>query len=52
MHPDAKITISRKDGFVRVNGRIAYDIAAFIGNRGDENTQSKLEDAYQASIAE
>jgi hypothetical protein len=50
-HPDAKITISGRDGFVRVNGRIAYDISAMIGNRTPKDVQGELQDAYDKSKA-
>ena len=49
-HPDAKITISGRDGFVRVNGIIAYDISSMISNRTPEDIQAELADAYDKSL--
>ena len=44
--PDAIVSISSRDGFVRVNGHVAYDISAMIGNR-PVDPQGKMLKAYK-----
>lgn len=50
IHPDAKISIDARKGFVVVNDIIAYDISSIIGNKvTPERAQEQMERAYRES---